>query len=208
MVTIPRRTGASFAHATWPPVEENRIMHMATKVRRWTLADLERMPDDGNTYELVRGELFVTPAPRNAHQQIVAALTDVIAPYVAKYRLGQVHHPRAVVIIDGSQVEPDLMVRPRVSPALPEWKDMPLPFLIVEVLSDTTQRRDRGAKRAFYSDVGIAEYWIVDGDGRTFTIIHSDGTETIVTETLVWHPRGAAEALAIDVRAFFSEVLG
>src|SRR6266849_8248096 len=178
MVTTARRTGAIFAHAAGPPVEENRIMHMATKTRRWTLADLEHMPDDGNSYELVRGELFVTPAPRNAHQEIVAALTAIIAPNVWKHSVGQIHHPRAVVIIDGSQVEPDLMVRPSVSPPLPSWEDMPLPLLIVEVLSDTTRRRDLVDKREFYADIGIAEYWIVDGDARTFTVVHAKGSET------------------------------
>lgn len=183
-------------------------MHMATTARRWTLADLERMPDDGNTYELVRGELFVTPAPRNAHQEIVAALTALIAPYVWKNGLGQIHHPRAIVVIDGSQVEPDLMVRPSVSPPLPSWEDMPLPFLIVEVPSDTTRRRDLVAKREFYTDIGVAEYWIVDGDARTFTVIHSTGTATRVTETVLWHPPGAAEPLAVDVGAFFTAVLG
>ena len=45
---------------------------------------------DGNSYELVRGKLFVTPAPRNAHQEIVAALTEIIAPYVWKHALGQI----------------------------------------------------------------------------------------------------------------------
>ena len=183
-------------------------MRMATKTRRWTLADLERLPDDGNTYELVRGKLFVTPAPWNAHQEIVAALTEIIAPYVWKNGLGQIHHPRAVVVIEGSQVEPDLMVRPRVTPPLPSGKDMPLPILIVEVLSDTTRRRDLVDKREFYTDIGVAEYWIVDGDTRTFTVIQSKGRETRVTDTLLWHPSGAAEPLAIEVSAFFKEVLG
>jgi Uma2 family endonuclease len=208
MVTTPRRTGAIFAHAARPSAEENRIIHMATTTRRWTLADLEHMPDDGNTYELVRGKLFVTPAPRNAHQEIVAALNALIAPYVWKHALGQIHHPRAIVMIDGSQVEPDLMVRPSVSPPLPSWEDMPLPLLIVEVLSDTTRRRDLVDKRELYTDIGIAEYWIVDGDTRTFTVVRSNGKETRVSDTVLWHPSGAAEPLAIDVGAFFERVLG
>jgi Uma2 family endonuclease len=208
MVTTLRRTGAIIAHAAWPPVEENRIRHMATKTHRWTLADLDRMPDDGNSYELVRGKLFVTPAPRNAHQEIVAALNEIIAPYVWKHALGQIHHPRAVVIIDGSQVEPDLMVRPSVSPPLPSWEDMPLPLLIVEVLSDTTRRRDLVEKREFYKDIGIAEYWIIDGDARTFTVVQPKGRETRVTDTVLWHPPRAPEPLAIDVSGFFQQVLG
>jgi Uma2 family endonuclease len=208
MVTIPRRAGAIFAHATWPPVEENRTMQMATRTRPWTLADLERMPDDGNTYELVRGELFVTPAPRNEHQQIVAALTALILPYVMKLRLGQVHHPRAIIRVDGNQVEPDIMVRPYPSLPLPSWEDMPLPFLVVEVLSDSTKRRDQVAKRSLYTDIAIAEYWMVDGDARTITVVRPTGNDVLATETLSWHPTGAPERLVPDVAALFHDALG
>jgi Uma2 family endonuclease len=183
-------------------------MHMATTARRWTLADLERMPDDGNRYELVRGELFVTPAPRRMHQEIVAALTDIIAPYVASHRLGRVHHPRAIIRIDGNEVEPDIMVRPHVPLPAPNWEDAPLPLLVVEVLSDTTKRRDQLAKRALYADIGIPDYWLVDADARAITVIHPTANDVIATEVLSWHPAGASQPLVIDVLAFFREILG
>jgi hypothetical protein len=48
------------------PIEENRTMAMAVETMRWTRADLERLPDDENRYEVVRGELFVTPPPSGA----------------------------------------------------------------------------------------------------------------------------------------------
>ena len=86
-------------------------MLMATQTKRWTLEELHRLPDDGNKYELVRGNLFVTPAPTEAHETILARLTMILVPYVAANELGLVYRPRAVVRFDGSEVEPDLMVR-------------------------------------------------------------------------------------------------
>jgi Uma2 family endonuclease len=49
-------------------------MHMALKARRWTRSDLDRLPDDGNRYEVIDGQLLVTPPPSVAHEEIVASL--------------------------------------------------------------------------------------------------------------------------------------
>lgn len=106
---------------------------MATKLRRWTLRDLHSLPDDGNKYELVRGELFVTPAPTDRHETILARLTRLLDPYVAANNLGFVYHPHAVFRHDGSETEPDLMVRhPRTGRAKhdkvnDDWDDAPTP---------------------------------------------------------------------------------
>lgn len=87
-------------------------MRMAELTHRWTIAELYRLPDDGNKYELVRGELFVTPPPTDWQETIGARLTRILDPYVAAHGLGLVYHPRAVVRIgEDTEVEPDLMVR-------------------------------------------------------------------------------------------------
>jgi len=57
-------------------------MLMALTTRGWTLAELGRLPDDGNKYELVGGELFVTPTSYPAHEQLVAVLLAILVPYV------------------------------------------------------------------------------------------------------------------------------
>ncbi|HEY2165322.1 MAG TPA: Uma2 family endonuclease, partial [Gemmatimonadaceae bacterium] len=108
----PNSLASPSAHAReWNPAEEGRIMEMATKLKRWTLDEVHSLPDDGNKYELVRGELFVTPPPSDDHETILARLTGVLSPYVEAHRLGLVYHPRAVMRYRGSEVEPDLMVR-------------------------------------------------------------------------------------------------
>ena len=83
-------------------------MPAATKV--WTLEELHSLPDDGNKYELIHGVLYVTPGPTDQHETIAARLTRLLDPYVAKHGLGYVYHPRAVFNIDGSEVEPEIIV--------------------------------------------------------------------------------------------------
>ncbi|CAN5916123.1 Uma2 family endonuclease [soil metagenome] len=176
-------------------------MHMATHAKRWTLAELHRLPDDGNKYELVRGDLFVTPAPSVGHETILVRLTGILAPFVVANDLGKVLHPRAVVRFEGSEVEPDLMVR-RLHPDL-DWDDAPTPSLVVEVLSGATRRRDLAEKRQFYTDVGVPEYWIVDPDARSVQVVRTGASDYHATIQLTWAPTGARHSLAIEVSTIF-----
>ena len=183
-------------------------MHMATKLKRWTLEELHSLPDDGNKYELVRGDLFVTPAPSPAHEAIANALAEIIEPYVRVRALGKVFRPRAVVRLEDSETEPDLMVRAVPHPLPDSWDDMPRPILLVEVLSDTTRRRDQVDKRRLYVDAKIPDYWIIDGEARTIRVVRP-GLDDIFSKGLVsWHPEGAAEPLVVDAAELFRTALG
>ena len=180
-------------------------MVMALETRPWTRADLDRLPDDGNRYEVLNGELLVTPPPSAAHQAILHWLNAVLTPFLVRQRLGQVHFPRSVIIVAGEQVEPDLMVRP-VAP-LHDWEQAPIPLLVIEVLSRSTRRRDLNQKRDFYLRSGVDEYWVVDRDERVVLRISPRGTETI-SALMTWSPRGAVATLEIDVAAMFRETRG
>ena len=184
-------------------------MHMARQVQPlgWTLEELDRLPDDGNKYELVRGELFVTPAPSPRHEHIVVVLADILGDYARARGVGRVFRARSVVRARGSEVEPDIMVRLWPGHVPEKWDLAPLPLLVVEVLSGITRRRDLGSKRSFYLDLGIPDYWIVDGTARTVRSIRP-GTEDVVSDVLSWHPAKAAEPLTVDLPAMFKEALG
>ncbi len=183
-------------------------MHMAQETHQWTRADLQRLPDDGNRYEVVRGELFVTPAPRARHQELIVVLARHLSRYVDAHALGNVHQARSVMVFDGSEVEPDLMVREKVPPPPPEWEDAPLPFLVIEVLSGSTRRRDQVQKRSLYLDAGVLEYWIVDGEHRSIRVVRPQRDDEVVTDELRWHPAGASEPFVLDVASMFREALG
>jgi Uma2 family endonuclease len=173
-------------------------------IRPWTLDELHRLPDDGNKYELVRGELFVTPAPTENHEMVAARLNAVLVPFVTRNRLGLVLHPRAVFRLEGSEVEPDLMVRQPKKAGARDWDESPIPILIVEILSPTTRLRDRGRKRSFYMDSGVPEYWIVDPDEHTITRVRAGAKDETIGDRLTWSPAGARESLVVDLAEVFA----
>jgi Uma2 family endonuclease len=157
-------------------------MHMVSHhAGAWTLDQLHRLPDDGNKYELVHGALYVTPAPSVHHERLLAALTRLLVPYVDRWSVGEVFHPRSVIRHSPSEVEPDLMVRPVPAGGESDWERLPLPELVIEVVSGSSRLRDYNQKRDFYLELGIPEYWIVDGGRRTITIVRP-GTADVVAE--------------------------
>jgi Uma2 family endonuclease len=174
----------------------------ATKA--WTLEELHRLPDDGNRYEVINGELYVTPAPSDRHETIAAKLARVLDRFVEAEALGYVYRPRAVVEVGGSEVEPDLMVRAVHPDPEAGWGMAPRPILVVEILSPTTARRDRTVKRDHYRDIGIAEYWIVDPDASTITVFRGGVQVAVESEELIWAPAEAGSPLRIEVKAIFS----
>ena len=178
-------------------------MHMANVVKQWTLEEVHSLPDDGNKYELVRGELFVTPPPTDPHETIGARLTRLLDPYVESQRLGYVFHPRSVMRFEGSEVEPDLMVRAPHTKADASWDDAPVPILIVEILSPSTRRRDQVQKRGLYMDAGVAEYWMGDGERRTITAVRPGQGDVVAREVLVWSPPGVSVSLTLEVARVF-----
>ena len=178
-------------------------MHMATAAKRWTLEEVHRLPDDGNKYELVRGELFLTPPPTDGHETVGARLTAILVPYVREHRLGYVFHPRAVLRFEGSEVEPDLMVRQSHPDPEGSWDDAPIPILVIEIISDSTRRRNRGPKRELYMDAGVAEYWIVDAGTSTITAVRPAQDDLVARDQLIWASAGAATPLVVEVAEVF-----
>lgn len=180
-------------------------MHMVPATKQWTLEELHSLPDDGNKYELVRGELFVTPPPSEAHEAILTRLSALLEPYVRANGLGHVYAPRSVVRFDGSEAEPDRMVRHRSPDGARDWDDAPVPILVVEVLSRSTRRRDHVQKREFYLDAGISEYWILDPEAKNVRVVRREVEDRIISGELIWAPREASEPLKLDVARLYSD---
>jgi Uma2 family endonuclease len=185
-------------------------MAMPNVKRRWTVAERDQLPDDGSRYEVIDGELFVTPAPAWRHQAAVLRLATLLDAYVSRERIGAVlPAPADVVFSEDRGVQPDVFVVPLVDGRRPErFDDVRRLLLVAEVLSPSTARADRVRKRTLYRDEQVPEYWVVDLDARTFerTTPHEDRPE-LLSEQLVWSPDGCNQPLVIDLEAYFTSVL-
>lgn len=174
----------------------------------WTLEKLHALPDDGKRYELVDGELLVSPAPRPPHQRVIARCYLLMGPWALQHGLEVVLAPSAVRSGERRELQPDLFVLPFIH-GRPDRDPTALTrvILAIEVLSPSTARHDRITKRRVYLEEGVAEYWIVDPEGRTVERwrLGEDRPEILDT-TLTWTPPGAP-ALEIDLVPMFAQAL-
>jgi len=138
-----------------------------------TYQDLLRLPDDLLRHELIDGVHIVTPAPFTKHQRVVVNLGWLLRAYLEEHPLGQVYvAPVDVWFSDVNVVEPDLLYvsRERLERQLTSKNLKGPPDLVVEVLSPSTRRRDRGLKRQLYERYGVSEYWLIDPDAETVQV--------------------------------------
>ena len=147
-----------------------------------TYADFVALPDDGNRYEILDGELFVTPSPAPRHQIILANLVGILSPYVRHRDLGIIlFAPLDVIFADTSIAEPDLIYldNDRMSLMSQRAIEGP-PTLVVEVLSPSTERTDRGRKFSVYARFGVGFYWIIDPAERVLEAYRRDGAAFVL----------------------------
>src|SRR6185369_1688733 len=185
-------------------------MVMPTLRRDWTVAERDALPDDGNRYEVIDGELFVTPAPALSHQEAVACLHRLLADYLRRERVGHAFFaPADVVFSPRRGVQPDVFVMPLVGGRRPEhFDDAKRLLLAAEILSPSTARADRVAKRTLYRDEKVPAYWIIDLDARAVERSTPDESRPeILVDQLDWLPDGASEPLVVDLPAYFRSVL-
>jgi len=162
---------------------------MNTKLKPLTIADWDAMPyRDGNRYEIIEGELFVSCSPGLTHERVAINLIFLIRSFLEKSPMGEIVANTGVILSDISGVIPDIVV------LLNEQRDTIIandrligpPALFVEILSPgaTNIRRDRVTKLQLYSQHGVAEYWIVDPQNESLEIYVSRGSSLVLLETL------------------------
>jgi Uma2 family endonuclease len=153
---------------------------------KFTYEDLKLIPPDRNRYEIVDGELFVTPAPRTLHQRIVGNIFAGLHQYVRQHRLGEVFvAPYDIVFAPGTVLEPDvLFVSTSRLHYIGEDSLSGPPDLTVEVISEGTKRLDREVKLKRYALYGVREYWVVDPDGNSVEVFRLQNGEYELAERL------------------------
>ncbi len=137
-----------------------------------TYEDYVLFPDDGRRHEVIEGDHTMTPAPKTTHQRISFNLALAIGSFVKQRNLGLVlAAPCDVILSDENVVQPDLLyVTKERSEIVTEDNIRGAPDLIVEIISETTRKRDELTKRKLYERYGVREYWIVDPELETVRI--------------------------------------
>jgi Uma2 family endonuclease len=177
---------------------------------RLTYQDFLELPDDGKQYELIEGELVMNPSPIPRHQIIVVKIVVRLYTYFEEHGGGTVFvSPIDVVLGEDVVLQPDIVVVREERQAIVGPTNLHgAPDLVIEVLSDSTRRRDEITKRRLYEQHGVDEYWIVDPvidlvkvyrrDGKTFMRVAEISIETGGTITTPLLP-----GFALDVNAVF-----
>ncbi len=185
-------------------------MGMPAVDRRWTARAVRQLIADSPLktprYELVDGELLVTPSPGNAHQRLVFEIALELRLYLDRVQVGYVSISPSDI-----ELEPETITQPDVyvAPMSMRKREFPLPELLlaIEVLSPSSSRHDRVRKRPLYQR-HVPEYWIVDPDARLFERWRpGDLRPEILAQRINWSPSGAAAAFDLDLGAFFARVL-
>jgi Uma2 family endonuclease len=150
-----------------------------------TTDDLIALPDDGNTYELIEGELIVSSAPTVTHQRVIGKLLYFIQSYLDANPVGEVLPTPGVIFDRHNSVIPDIVfvTNEQLEQIGAEAHIKLAPALAVEVVSPGREnaRRDRVKKLRVYGKFGVGEYWVADPEARTVEIYRpADGARALV----------------------------
>lgn len=169
-------------------------------------ADMVRdIPDDGKRYELVWGELLVSPSPALPHQRVVRKILIGLETFCSRHSLGEVlMSPADISWSDDTLVQPDVFVIHPSESTARDWRSIKTLRLVVEVLSPSTARHDRFTKRKLYQAQRVETLWLVDVDRRVVeTWAPSQVFPTVEAAELTWQPAGAPEPLKIPLATLF-----
>lgn len=181
-------------------------------VREWTYAEFARLPDDGKRYEVIAGELYVTPAPGSIHQIVHARFFTELRVFATnQHKLGEVlSAPLDVLFAEGDYLQPDILFVRAEHRAFQTRRGIEgPPDLVVEVLSPTSALRDRSLKRERYALYGVPEYWVIDADRKRVEVYRlqedADRPE-VVEDTLRWTPVPGGPVLELNVAELLANV--
>ena len=140
----------------------------------WTYEDYALLPDDGRRYEVIRGELYMSAAPRPLHQRVIFRLSYFLESFLEKHEAGTAFGAPIDVLLPeklGDPVQPDILfVSNDRLDIVGETYIEGSPDLAIEVLSPSNPAHDRSLKYQLYEEASVPEYWIIDPQDRTVEV--------------------------------------
>ncbi|MDP2959699.1 MAG: Uma2 family endonuclease [Longimicrobiales bacterium] len=188
-------------------MSETTRMDPKTTRYTWTYDEYARLPDDGNRYEVIDGEVQVTPSPSPMHQHILATLIIALRLYVEREALGVVLPDVDLLFVEGQFLRPDLLFVPAARRGGITSRGVEqAPGLVIEILSPSSGSVDRVKKPRRYRDFGVPEYWVVDPEERVVWVwrFAAGATDAERVEgRLAWRPEGASAELVLAMEELF-----
>jgi len=177
--------------------------------RRVTYAEMLEWPDDGRQYELYDGEVMVVPAPFPGHQRVTSNVAALLRDYAKTTGGLALFAPLDIVLSEHNVVQPDVVFFSRERRHLvKDWEvTRAAPDLAVEVLSKSTESRDRGRKMDLLARFGVPECWIVDPAKNTLEIHVLRGTAyepTVIARANQTIASPTLDGLAVDANRIFA----
>ena len=175
---------------------------------KYTVADYMTTPDD-KRYQLLDGELILAPSPTDRHQAIIGILFFLLYQYNLETGWGHVRMaPLDVHLSEFDLTQPDLLLVSNDRASIVTAANIQgAPDLVVEILSPSTERHDRGYKRTMYARNGVREYWLVDPAAETVEVL-TEAEEGFVTESIFQREQTLLSpllpGLSIDLNRVFS----
>jgi Uma2 family endonuclease len=168
-LTLKYRRGKNIKRAE---LRMSTPMHIPEGKIILTYEDYVLLPNDGKRYEILDGELTVTPAPSTKHQTASGNLFVLLSQYIKERDLGKLFHAPIDLILESTSVlQPDLLFVSKARQHLITERAIEgAPDLVIEILSPTTSRTDRVTKAQIYARHSVASYWIVDPERQAIEI--------------------------------------
>jgi Uma2 family endonuclease len=154
-----------------------------------TFEEFRELPSDGKHYELIHGEVHVTPSPLTRHQFTLQNLSVHLGSHIIRNRLGEVcQAPLDVRLGKETVLQPDLIFisNARAGIIQEDWIEG-APDLAVEVLSPSTAGHDRATKLPIYAEARVTEVWFIDPKARTVEVLSLHGAKYVVEATYAGH---------------------
>ncbi len=119
--------------------------------------------------EFIDGEVILHSPARNRHLDVTMLTAKLLHTFVALHRLGTVKSEKCLCVFPRNDYEPDIVFfgPEKVASLTPDTMKFPVPDLAVEVLSSSTEDRDRGVKFEDFAINGVGEHWIIDAVTQT-----------------------------------------
>lgn len=158
--------------------------------------------------EFINGTIVYHSPVMRSHWRVSMKISKLLSIFVGDNKLGEVGVEKVMISLTRNDYEPDIVFfsKEKSDLFIPNQMHFPAPDLVVEILSDSTEKNDRQVKFKDYASHGVKEYWIVDADKNTLEqYFNSDGefvlrqtyTEGILTtETIENFTLDVAEAFA------------